>query len=264
MVKVLNRKAYGSIPHLEYSNIHAGDKRIDKGQSDICTMKARDKHDQIVVQEKLDGACVGVARVRKDALLYVTRSGHDAGSSRFAHHKLFKIWAQHREGDFIDLLDVGEMAVGEWMSLSHSIRYDGLEAPFYIFDIIDMNYTGRNPRHAHVIYNVLAARVLEAGFHSPITAPGRDPILPSKVWHRVSRISIREGQGEGLVYRVERHGKLEFTAKWVRQAITPGLLLDDESPTYNRIKCVNGIMESGYEVRYAEYRHVNDTHLFLP
>ncbi len=39
-----------------------GDHKCEAGQARIATLKARDRHDHIIVQEKLDGTNVGVAR----------------------------------------------------------------------------------------------------------------------------------------------------------------------------------------------------------
>ena len=36
---------------------------VHAGQAEICTEKARDKHDKVIVQEKLDGSCVAAALI---------------------------------------------------------------------------------------------------------------------------------------------------------------------------------------------------------
>ena len=59
--KPLGRKAYGSIPHLPNSRIGPGDHKCHEGQERIATVKSRNKHDVIIVQEKLDGSNVAVA-----------------------------------------------------------------------------------------------------------------------------------------------------------------------------------------------------------
>ena len=55
--KTLGRKAYGSIGHLPNSRVGPKDHHVHEGQARICTVKARDKHDRVIVQEKLDGSC---------------------------------------------------------------------------------------------------------------------------------------------------------------------------------------------------------------
>jgi len=46
-MKPLERKNYGSIPHLSNSKLGEGDYYVDEGQERILTTKKRDKHDTI-------------------------------------------------------------------------------------------------------------------------------------------------------------------------------------------------------------------------
>jgi len=62
-VKPLGRKSYGSIGHLPNSRMGPADRKISEGQERIATAKARDKHDRVIVTEKLDGSNVGIAKV---------------------------------------------------------------------------------------------------------------------------------------------------------------------------------------------------------
>jgi hypothetical protein len=61
--KPLKSKAYGSIPHLPGSRMGPADHHCHAGQEVICCGKVRDRHDRIIVTEKLDGACVSIANV---------------------------------------------------------------------------------------------------------------------------------------------------------------------------------------------------------
>ena len=56
-------KNYGHIAHLLGSRIGPGDHMCEAGQARIATLKARDRHDHIIAQEKLDGTNVGAARL---------------------------------------------------------------------------------------------------------------------------------------------------------------------------------------------------------
>jgi len=53
--KPLGRKTYGHIPHLPGSRTGPGDHMCHEGQARIATVKTRDKHDTVIVTEKLDG-----------------------------------------------------------------------------------------------------------------------------------------------------------------------------------------------------------------
>ena len=80
--KPLGMKNYGHIAHLPGSRMGPGDHSCELGQARIATLKARDRHDHVIVQEKLDGTNVGVARV--DGFLYpLVRAGYVADTSPF-------------------------------------------------------------------------------------------------------------------------------------------------------------------------------------
>ncbi len=80
MTKPLGRKSYGSIPHLPESRMGSADHKISEGQAIIATKKKRDKHDVVIVQEKLDGSNVGIAK-KNGEIIALTRSGYIANTS---------------------------------------------------------------------------------------------------------------------------------------------------------------------------------------
>src|SRR5689334_8823639 len=86
--KPMRRKAYGSIGHLPQSRLGPGDWSVHEGQARIATFKPRDKHDRIIVTEKVDGSCVAVARV-KGVIHALGRAGYPAESSPYEHIKMF-------------------------------------------------------------------------------------------------------------------------------------------------------------------------------
>lgn len=146
-------KKYGSIPHLPGSKLGPGDHHVDAGQNRICTEAVRDKHDWVIVQEKYDGANVGVEN-NAGQIIALTRRGFLAKDSNFEQHRLFAQWVE-----------------------KNSERFRG---------IIATNEPGNSP--------------------------------------------------EGLIYRVERLGKLIFLAKYVRHDFEPGAYLPEMSgrdPVWN-------------------------------
>ncbi len=122
MTKPLNKKLYGSIPHLPYSRLGEGDHKISDGQAKICLEKERDKHDVIIVQEKVDGSNCGVAKVN-GKILPLTRAGYIASTSRFEQHIFFHKWVLANHKRFDGLLNEGERIVGEWLALAHGTKY---------------------------------------------------------------------------------------------------------------------------------------------
>ncbi|HSW65481.1 MAG TPA: RNA ligase family protein, partial [Dissulfurispiraceae bacterium] len=135
MLKPLGGKTYGSIPHLIGSKRGDGDHGVELGQHRICTEKARDGHDRIIVQVKLDGSNVAVAKIN-GVITSLTRAGYPATTSPFEMHHLFAVYVRERMQLFDSLLQEGEWVSGEWLALAHGTRYDlaGLE-PFVAFDL---------------------------------------------------------------------------------------------------------------------------------
>jgi len=58
----------------------------------VLTEKPRDRHDVIIVQEKLDGSNVAIAKV-DGQLIPIGRAGYPAVSSKYEQHRLFHNWA---------------------------------------------------------------------------------------------------------------------------------------------------------------------------
>src|SRR3990172_1947089 len=133
-MKPLGGKAYGSIPHLPGSRRGPGDHACHEGQSIICTERARDRHDEIIVQEKVDGSCCAVARV-EGAIVALGRAGYLAQTSPYEQHQRFADWVRRHVDQFAALPD-GWRVVGEWMLQAHGTRYRLPHEPFVVFDLI--------------------------------------------------------------------------------------------------------------------------------
>lgn len=206
-MKPLGQKAYGSIPHLPGSRLGIGDHHISDGQSKIATEKTRDKHDLVIVQEKLDGSNVAIAKIN-GTIIALTRPGYTAESSRHIQHKYFKYWVTENENKFFYLLREGERVCGEWLAMAHGTKYNLPHEPFVAFDLM----TG----DARVPYEQFLARVGQFEITTPnlLHIGGALPFLDA-----VSAIdksvhgSIDEV--EGVIYRVERMGEVDFLCKFV-------------------------------------------------
>ena len=137
-------KAYGSIPHLPGSRRGPADIGLSDQQASLLTVKARDRHDHITVQEKLDGSCVSVAKIDGE-IVPLIRAGYTAAGSNWTQHHYFADWVFSPENlpRFDALLHEGERCIGEWLMEAHGTIYDlsGRE-PFIIFDL--MRDHGRN------------------------------------------------------------------------------------------------------------------------
>ena len=222
--KPLGQKAYGSIPHLPGSRLGAGDHHVNEGQARICTERTRDRHDTVVVQEKLDGSCTAVA-LKGGQILALGRSGYLAQSSPYEQHQLFADWVRKREDRFRALLMEGERAVGEWLAQAHGTIYDLPHEPWVLFDII--TGTVRIPFGALVASNGIS------GFQLPHVIRCQEAATSIKEVQEYVRQGSHHGASggaEGAVWRVERKGKVDFLAKWVRPDKIDGLYMPEQNP----------------------------------
>jgi hypothetical protein len=218
-IKPLGRKAYGSIGHLPNSRMGPSDHSIHEGQARICTEKVRDKCDRVIVQEKLDGSCVSVA-ILDGEVLALTRAGYLANTSPYEQHHLFHSWVEKRQDRFRSVLNEGERLVGEWLAQAHGTRYDLHHEPFVAFDI--MREAVRLP------YWEFCTRILRK-----FTFPSPLAYEPISVEEAMSLIQpLHHGSidpPEGVMYRVERNGKVDFLAKYVRPDKVDGVYLPEVS-----------------------------------
>ncbi len=210
--KPLGGKAYGSIGHLPTSRLGPGDWHVHEGQFRILTDKPR-KGDRIIVSEKLDGACMAVANIDGE-IVPLTRAGYRARHGRYEHLQLFEVYVTQRYEQFLTLLQPGERVVGEWLALAHGTAYDaghpGFE-PFIAFDI----FRGKD----RVLRDEFAQRC--DGVFLPSAACIHDSAEPLPVERAMALVGERGRHGaaepiEGVVYRCEREGRVDFLAKWVR------------------------------------------------
>jgi ATP-dependent RNA circularization protein (DNA/RNA ligase family) len=226
-MKPLNRKNYGSIPHLSNSKLGEKDYFIGEGQERILTKKKRDRHDTILVFEKYDGSNVGVAK--KDGNIFaLTRSGYEASTSPYKQHHEFAKWVGRRFKMFNDLLNDGERITGEWLYQAHGLIYNIEKEPIVFFDYFNAN-NERQPFEVLKQMELPLPRLLHKG--DAISVDELKPILNLKT------DSIRSIEDpEGMVYRVERKGKVDFLAKWVRQDFQSGkycIGIDEEDLIWN-------------------------------
>lgn len=240
--KPLGGKNYGSIAHLPGSRMGPGDHKCHEGQERICNVKTRDKHDRIVVQEKLDGSNVGVAKVNGE-ILALTRAGYLANTSPYEQHLRFDKWVRVNKGRFSAVLNEGERLVGEWLMQAHGTRYILPHEPFVAFDL--MVGTKR------ATYDVLLER-LDERFVLPATVHIGESLSIDSAMELLGPYG-RHGAIdpiEGAMWRVERNelygpdrpGErrwiVDFLAKYIRSDKADGAFLESVTgnpPIYNGV-----------------------------
>jgi len=219
--KPLGRKAYGSIGHLPNSRLGPKDHCVTEGQARICTKKSRDKHDKIIVQEKLDGSCTAVTLINGE-IIALGRAGYRAFTSPYEQHKMFALWVKKNESRFRKCLKEGERLIGEWLAQAHGTLYDISNdyEPWAVFDLmIEIKRFTVEELKERVDSVFLMPNQIHEG--QPITVEQAMQIHESKKWP----CDITEG----VVYRVERKEKVDFLAKWVRPTKVDGKYLPEIS-----------------------------------
>ncbi len=231
--KPLGRKSYGSIGHLPGSRTGPADHHMNGGQVAILTIKTRDAKDRVIVQEKLDGSNVGIARIGNE-IVALGRAGFTAESSPHEQHRMFARWVEKNKARFLAVLKDGERFCGEWLAMAHGTRYDLPHEPFVVFDLM----TGDQ----RALFEELEVR-----------AKHIDLILPALLasGHRAFSIDLVMGllgerghhgaleECEGAVWRVERNGRVDFLAKYVRAGKVDGKYFEEAGQgicVWNRFK----------------------------
>jgi ATP-dependent RNA circularization protein (DNA/RNA ligase family) len=214
--KPLGFKNYGSIPHLPGSRRGPGDHGINQGQADIATKKTRDRHDVVIVQEKLDGSNVGVCKINGE-IIPLTRSGYDCRTSNFETHHNFASFVDANRGRFDLILDDGERVCGEWLGDPVGTIYDLPHEPFVMFDKFNIE----NKRLSFIEMREFSVM---AEFFEPYLISFGDAYSIDSALADLGEFGFHgaKEQQEGAVWRVERKGKLDFICKYVREEKVDG------------------------------------------
>lgn len=220
--KPLGRKSYGSIGHLSNSRMGSADKKIHEGQQRIATIEKRDNHDIVIVQEKLDGSNVGVARINGE-ILALSRAGYLANTSPYKMHHEFYSWVEKNKLRFKGILSDGERICGEWLTKPHGTIYHLPHEPFVAFDII-------GDQNKRVVFDELHDRLCDKFVLPEILSVG-DAYSVERAIECLGDFGFHGAQEkiEGAVWRVERKGVVDFLCKYVRPDKVDGKYLDDDS-----------------------------------
>jgi hypothetical protein len=228
--KPMGIKSYGSIPHLPGSLLtEKTDKFLTEGMVRIATIKFRNKHDRLIVQEKLDGSCCAI--VKLNGIIYpLSRAGYLAVTSPYKQHHIFAGWVYERQQFWLDFLSEGERVVGEWIWQAHGTRYLLRHEPFVPFDIM--------MKHDRLPFDDFAKRTKclgEVDCETPHVLYDSQwigkPINVEKVMAKLGRYGFHGAidETEGAVWRIENKGKMDFLCKFVRRKLEDvGKYLNDE------------------------------------
>ena len=220
--KPLGKKAYGSISLLPNSRVTPADHHCHEGQARIATEKPRDRHDEVIVQEKLDGSNVAVALLNGE-ILALTRRGYLADTSPFEQHHHWGDWVKSYENRFRHILEEGQRVCGEWIMQAHGTRYELTHEPFVAFDIMKGNY--RMPYDQFQVQaeggNFIIPHLIHRGY--PMTVDVALDRLGTYGYHGAV------DEVEGFVIRVQRRGEIDFLVKYLKPYKKDGVWLPEVS-----------------------------------
>ena len=247
---------YPRTPHLEGSRLQPG----DEGHEHVPLASLRGQ--QAVVEEKLDGANVGISFTEGGELLLQSR-GHYLGGGRERNFALFKQWASAHEARLLERLEDRYVMYGEWLHAKHSVSYDVLPHWFCEFDVYDRRdgVFLSTPRRQTLLAGspVLSVPVVHEGelpaSVKALRALVRPSLAKSGRWRQAFEESV-ERQGldlalarkqtdksvlsEGLYVKVENEREVLGRFKWVRPDFVQ-TILDSGSHHSTRPLIPNGL-----------------------
>lgn len=184
---------------------------------------------EVIVEEKLDGANVSICVDAEGRLRATGRSGRES-RDRARQFGRLQAWVAAEQQALRGLLGEGEVAYGEWLFRTHSIRYDALPSLLIILDLWHSN-------RGFASVSERDRRCALAGLQTaPLLFQG---VLGSMLRLRAlhARASFGAGPAEGMVLRLEQGGRLESRAKWV----DPGFRRKSEREWRRGADSVNGL-----------------------
>ena len=196
---------YPHTPHLAW--LGEGVPRDDKVLSPIEA--AEFLNHEVVVEEKLDGANMGIS-VSPEGEVRVQNRGQYLAARHVGQFKKLDDWLAIRQEALFDTLGEELILFGEWCAARHSLDYEALPDWFLAFDVYDRKVkrfwsTERRDRLAKELDMPVVPRLARGIF----SLPALKEILSSRY------SAFRPGALEGIVMRREAGEWLESRAKLV-------------------------------------------------
>ncbi|MBA2448696.1 MAG: RNA ligase family protein [Chloroflexi bacterium] len=229
---MLRLHKYPRTPHVEGSRPQPGDEEL--ASVPFRTLAGR----HLVVEEKLDGANVGVSFGPSGELRLQSRGHFLDGGQREQQFNFFKAWAACHQARLFEALGTRYVVYGEWLYAKHTLFYDALTHYFLEFDVLDTGtaaFLATHHRRALLVgLPVVSVPVLHAG-PIPTLTHLRAMIGPSRfkspAWHaRLRDVCVAQRLDpwqvlsetdptdtmEGLYVKVEADGRVLERYKLLR------------------------------------------------
>lgn len=173
-------------------------------------------NEPIVVEEKVDGANVGIS-LDDFGKLQVQNRGTFLKAPFRGQWRRLRSWLSHHEPLLRERLSSGMIVFGEWCYAKHSIAYSRLPDWFLGFDVFDgVHSQFWSVRRRDTLLGILGL--------SPIHRIGRGKFAISDLLQMLdTQSAYYDGPVEGLYLRRENDDQLLMRAKIVRSEFTQSL-----------------------------------------
>jgi ATP-dependent RNA circularization protein (DNA/RNA ligase family) len=173
--------------------------------------------DEVLVEEKLDGANLGFSLAPDGSLLAQNRGQYLTApySGQFAR---LPVWLSLHGDALLGVLTPGLMLFGEWCAARHSLDYDALPDWFLLFDVYGRD-VGRFWSSARRNALAQSAELMTV----PQVSRGRTSLPDLKQLVISTPSHYRAGPLEGIVIRRESSAWCESRAKLVRPDFTQAI-----------------------------------------
>lgn len=136
---------------------------------------------EVVVEEKVDGANVGIIRTKKG--IQLQKRGSLVGPSEHAQFQRFHAWAQYENYNKLMEIPIGYTVYGELMYAVHTVYYDALPDWVLVFDIYDWKnkrYLTYDERNEFCLkYGLYQVPLLDRGHFEAKDVPSMLPVKSS-------------------------------------------------------------------------------------
>jgi hypothetical protein len=233
-------RKYPRTPHLEGSRPQPGDEDLDVVPAGTLAGK------HVVVEEKLDGANVGISVAGDGRLRLQSRGHYLTGGPRERQFDLLKTWAACHQDALASVLGTRYTLYGEWLYARHTVFYDALPHYFHEFDVLDLVndafLSTERRRQLLAGLPIVGVPVLFEGAFPGLPAL-RKTIVPSRYkspnWQErlaetaltlgldpltVARETDPSSEMEGLYLKVEQDGRVVERYKLVRSTFLTAIL----------------------------------------
>jgi len=204
---------FPSTPHLVWlgKDMPRGDKLLSPSEVKSLLFE------EVVVEEKIDGANLGISRDQDGGLRFQNRGQYLVKPFSGQFSRLTSWQALHEE-ELLGLLDTKHILFGEWCAAKHSVFYTDLPDVFLLFDVYDR---GSRSFWSSTRRNSFA---LDAGLLVvPEVFRGMTSLDCLKHTLANSNSRYRDGPMEGVVIRRETSQRCEARAKLVRSDFVQGI-----------------------------------------